>query len=105
MLIGFLPELGMVENKQIAALVGVAPYDKKSGNYSGSSIIKGGRASVRKVLYMAAVVAARFNPKMKAFYDRLCKAGKKPKLALVAVMRKLIVILNILIKKGEPWAA
>ncbi len=104
MLICSLPELGTITDKQIAALVGLAPYDKQSGIYRGKSIIKGGRYDVRKVLYMAALVAARHNPVLKVFYQKLLKAGKKHKVALVAVMRKLIVILNIMLQKGESWA-
>ena len=103
MLICSLPELGTVNDKQIAALVGVAPFDKQSGSYRGKSIVKGGRHNVRKVLYMAAVVAARFNPVLKIFYQRLLNGGKRPKVALVAIMRKLIVILNVMIQKGEAW--
>jgi transposase len=102
-LISSMPELGKINNKQLAALVGIAPFDKQSGSYRGKSIIKGGRHEVRKVLYMAAVVASRFNPKLKMFYQRLLKAGKKPKTALVAIMRKLIIILNVMIQKGEAW--
>ena len=104
-LICSLPELGTVNDKQIAALLGVAPFDKQSGSYKGKSIIKGGRHNVRKVLYMAALVAARFNPVLKIFYQRLLNAGKRPKVALVAIMRKLIIILNVMVQKGEVWAS
>lgn len=94
-----MPELGSLNDKQSAALVGVAPYNKDSGKYSGYRSIRGGRAQVRKILYMAALAAARFNPILRAFYQRLLSNGKKPKVALVAVMRKLIILLNKLIKQ------
>lgn len=103
MLISFLPELGTISDKQIVALAGVAPFDKQSGNGKRKSIIIGGRPEVRKVLYMAATVASRFNPKMKIFYDRLRAAGKKPKVAYVAIMRKLLTILNTMIRKQTTW--
>ncbi len=103
MLISFMPELGTITDKQIAALAGVAPFDRQSGSHRRKSIIKGGRSEIRKVLYMAALVASRFNPVMKAFYERLINVGKKPKVVLVAIIRKLIVILNVMIRKGEMW--
>lgn len=93
-----MPELGSLNDKESAALVGVAPYNKDSGNYSGYRSIRGGRASVRKILYMAALSAARFNPILRSFYQRLLSSGKKPKVALTAVMRKLIILLNLLLK-------
>ena len=94
-----MPELGSLNDKEAAALVGVAPYNKDSGKHSGYRSIRGGRAQVRKVLYMAALAASRFNPILRAFYQRLLSNGKKPKVALTAVMRKLIILLNKLIKQ------
>lgn len=96
-LMAYLPELGKVSNKQLSALVGVAPHPRDSGNHQGKRSIRGGRADVRKVLYMAAVTAARTNPILRAFYVRLCQQGKPKKVALVAVMRKLLTVLNHLI--------
>ncbi len=97
-LVVHMPELGDLTDKESAALVGVAPYNKDSGKHSGYRSIRGGRCQVRNVLYMAAVAASRFNPILKTFYHRLIANGKKPKVALVAVMRKLIILLNKLIK-------
>lgn len=103
-IIAEMPELGKIENKKVAALVGVAPYTKQSGQYRGKAVIAGGRGVVRAAIYMAALVASRYNPAMKEFYERLCKTNKKPpKVALVAIMRKLIVILNVMIKKQVMW--
>lgn len=92
-----LPEIGALNKKQIAALVGVAPITKQSGNWHGAATTKYGRATVRKVLYMAALVASRYNEKMRQFYERLIANGKPKKVALVAVMRKMIVTLNAMI--------
>lgn len=102
-LLGELPELGRLTHKQIAALVGVAPLNRDSGSLRGRRIIWGGRAVVRGVLYMSAVVAARHNPIIKAFYQRLRTAGKAPKVALVACMRKLLTMLNAMVKHRTPW--
>jgi transposase len=103
-LIAWLPELGLVDNKVIAALVGVAPYDNDSGKHRGPRSIRGGRAKLRQLLYLPTVGAAtRHNPVIKAYYDRLIANGKAPKVALVACMRKLIVILNTMIARGEKW--
>ena len=102
-LLGELPELGRLTHKQIAALVGVAPLNRDSGSLRGRRIIWGGRAVVRGVLYMSAVVAACRNPIIKAFYQRLRIAGKAPKLALVACRRKLVTILNAMVKHRTPW--
>ena len=102
-LLGELPELGRLTHKQIAALVGVAPLNRDSGSLRGRRMIWGGRAVVRGVLYMSAVVAARRNPIIKAFYQRLRTAGKAPKVALVACMRKLLTILNAMVKHRNPW--
>lgn len=103
-LLAELPELGTLSGKQIAAMVGVAPFNRDSGKQQGYRAISGGRAPVRKILYMVAVGAAtRNNPLLKAFYEKLKTAGKKPKVALVAVMRKLIVMLNAMIRDGTLW--
>jgi transposase len=102
-LLAALPELGKVSNKQISALVGVAPYAKDSGKYRGQRHIRGGRGEVRAVLYMATVTAMRHNSVIREFYQRLVKAGKKKKVALVACMRKLLTILNTMIKEQKPW--
>ena len=100
-----LPELGTLDNKRIAALVGVAPFNRDSGTHRGKRMIWGGRASVRAALYMAALVASRHNPVIRAFYERLCAAGKPKKVALVACMRKLLTILNAMIRTKSPWRA
>ena len=102
-LLAELPELGTLTHKQIAALVGVAPLNRDSGTLRGRRMIWGGRAVVRSVLYMSAVVAARHNPRIKAFYQRLRAAGKAPKVALVACMHKLLTILNAMVKHRTPW--
>jgi transposase len=105
-LIAAMPELGEVSNQAISALLGVAPYDDDSGKRRGERQIKGGRRKVRNLFYMACLGAAtRHNPVLKAFYRRLIAKGKKPKVALVACMRKLIVILNIMIARSEKWDA
>ena len=103
-LIGELPELGQLNRKQIAALVGIAPLNRDSGTFRGRRTIWGGRASVRAVLYMAALVASRRNTVIRAFYTRLRNAGKAPKVALVACMRKLLTILNAMIKHKTRWS-
>ena len=104
-LIGELPELGRLNRRQIAALVGVAPMANDSGNRSGRRRIQGGRFEIRRVLYMAALTAIRHNPTIKAFYQRLLAAGKLPKVALVACMRKLLVTLNAMVRKNQHWDA
>jgi transposase len=96
-LLAYVPELGKVSDKTLASLVGVAPYPRESGNFKGRRAIRGGRSQVRNVLYMAAVAAAHSNPVLKAFYDRLRNKGKPAKVALVAVMRKMLSVLNRLI--------
>ena len=98
-----VPEIGTLDRKQIAALIGVAPFNQDSGAYRGRRAIWGGRAKVRGVLYMAALVATRRNPALKTFYQRLLHAAKAKKLALVAVMRKLLTILNAIIRNQTPW--
>jgi transposase len=102
-LLGLLPELGKLTNRQIAALVGVAPFDCDSGRFQGQRHIRGGRKPVRDVAYMAALAAGKHNPVLAAFRQRLLDAGKKPKVVLVALMRKLITILNAMIKDGKSW--
>jgi transposase len=102
-LLGLLPELGHLERRPIAALVGVAPLARDSGTLHGRRTCWGGRASVRTVLHMAALVAARWNPVLRAFYQRLRAAGKPPKLALTAVARKLLVLLNAMLRDGRRW--
>jgi transposase len=104
-LLAELPELGLLNRKKIAALVGVAPFHRDSGVYRGQRAIWGGRASVRSVLYMAALSARRFNPVIKEFYERLIQAGKPPKVALTACMRKLLTILNAMMQSGKAWQA
>jgi transposase len=102
-LLAELPELGLLSRTQIAALVGVAPLNRDSGTVRGRRRIWGGRASVRAVLYMAALVATRCNPAIRAVYERLLAAGKLPKVALTACMRKLLVTLNAMLKNNTPW--
>ena len=102
-LIADLPELGRLDRKQIAALVGVAPLNRDSGKMRGRRTIWGGRAKVRSTLYMAALVASRHNPVLAVFYQRLVSAGKAKKLAITAVMRKLLTILNAIIRDRRPW--
>jgi transposase len=105
-LIAAMPELGQVSNKVAAALLGAAPYDDDSGKRHGERHIKGGRRKIRNLFYMACLGAAtRHNPVLKAFYQRLIAKGKPPKVALTACMRKLIVILNTMIARGEKWDA
>jgi transposase len=98
-----LPELGSLDRQQVAALVGVAPFNRDSGKFHGRRAIWGGRAAVRSVLYMAALTARRFNPVIRAFAQRLEAAGKPFKVVLTACMRKLLVILNSMIKNSQPW--
>jgi transposase len=98
-----LPELGTLNRKQIAALVGVAPLNRDSGTLRGRRRVWGGRAHVRAALYMSALVATRYNPVVRAFYQRLCAAGKAKKVALTACMRKLLTMLNAMIKYRSPW--
>jgi transposase len=103
-LLAALPELGQLTRQQIAALVGVAPLNRDSGTLRGRRTVWGGRAQVRAVLYMSTVVAVRHNPVLIAFYQRLRAAGKAPKLALTACMRKLLTILNAMLKHHSRWA-
>ena len=100
-LLAYLPELGTLNRKQIAALVGVAPFNRDSGPYRGRRSVWGGRATVRSTLYMGALVASRFNPVLRDFYQRLLKAGKPKKVALTACARKLLTILNTMARTGS----
>lgn len=102
-LLASLPELGRLNRRQIAALVGVAPPNRGSGLLRGTRTIWGGRAGIRQVLYMGTLAATRFNPVIRAFYRRLCAAGKAEKVALIACMRKLLTILNAIVKHRTPW--
>ena len=102
-LLADLPELGTLNSKQIAALVGVAPLNHDSGKWRGKRIIWGGRASVRCALYMSTLTAVRYNPVIKIFYQRLQEAGKPKKVALTACMRKLLITLNAMLKHRTPW--
>ena len=102
-LLAYLPELGTLNRRQIAALVGVAPFNRDSGTLRGKRTVWGGRAGVRTALYMGAMVASRHNPVIRDFYQRLLSAGKPKKLALTACMRKLLTILNSMLKHGTSW--
>ena len=102
-LLAYLPELGTLDRRKIAALVGVAPFNRDSGTLRGKRTVWGGRARIRAVLYMGALVASRHNPVIRDFYQRLLAAGKPKKLAPIACMRKLLVILNSMLKHGSPW--
>ena len=102
-LVADLPELGQLTRRQIAKLVGIAPVSRDSGTLRGRRLVQGGRAHVRAALYMGALVAMRHNPTIRAFYERLVRAGKPKKLALVACMRKLLTILNTMVRTGKPW--
>lgn len=98
-----LPELGTLDRRQIAALAGLAPHTRQSGQWKGQSFISGGRAAPRASLFIAAMVASRHNPTLKAFYQRLLAAGKPRKLALIALARKLLTILNAILRDKKPW--
>jgi transposase len=102
-LIAEMPELGTLDRRQIAALAGLAPWTRQSGQWRGKSFIGGGRASVRRVLFMGAMVAARFNPTLKLFRDKLVAAGKPKLVAIIAVARKLLTILNAILRDKTPW--
>ena len=103
-LLAYLPELGTLDRRQIAALVGVAPFNRDSGTLRGRRTVWGGRARVQAALYMGALVASRCNPIIRDFYQRLLACGKPKKLALTACMRKLLVILNSMLKHRSPWS-
>lgn len=102
-LLADMPELGTLDRRQIAALAGLAPWTRQSGQWRGKSFIGGGRGKVRTALFMAALVASRHNPVLKAFRDKLVESGKPKKVAIVAVMRKLLTILNAIIRDDKPW--
>jgi transposase len=102
-LLGDMPELGELNQKQIAALTGVAPFNRDSGSLRGKRRIHGGRAGVRTVLFMATMSAVQHNPIIKVFYQRLVAAGKHKKVALVACMRKMMCMLNAMLREGKSW--
>lgn len=104
-LLALLPELGHASRQQIAALAGVAPMAAESGQWRGRRQIRGGRAALRRVLYMAALTARRCHPVLQPYYERLIAAGKPPKVALVACMRRLLILLNTILKTRTPWRA
>jgi len=102
-LIAELPELGRLNRRQVAALVGLAPWTRQSGQWRGKAMIGGGRASVRSALYMASLVASRFNPVLANTYERMIAAGKAKKVALIAVARKLLTYANAILRSQSPW--
>lgn len=102
-LLANLPELGSLNRHQIAALVGVAPFNRDSGRMRGKRSVWGGRSSVKATLYMAALSATKWNPAIKTFYERLCDSGKPKKVALTACMRKLLIVLNSMMKNNTAW--
>lgn len=102
-LIADVPELGKLTRREVSALIGVAPFNRDSGTFRGKRMIFGGRAAVRRMLYMATLAAVRFNPVIGTFYHRLVATGKPNKVVLVACMRKLLTILNAIAKTGKPW--
>jgi transposase len=102
-LLAWLPELGQCSRQKICALVGVAPYDDDSGQWHGRRHIAGGRAAVRRVLYMATLSAIRFNPALRDYYQRLLSRGVEPKAALIAALRKMLTILNAMVRDNTPW--
>ena len=102
-LIAELPELGQLDRKQIAALAGLAPFTRKSGKWRGKSFIGGGRSSVRAAVFMGAMVAKTHNPVLKVFFDRLVAGGKPRMQAIIAVARKLLTILNAILRDRRPW--
>ena len=102
-LLSYMPELGRVNRQQVAALAGVAPYNHQSGQVEWKRRIFGGRAVVRRILFMNALVGTRYNPKIKAYYEHLRSVGKPAKVALTACMRKLLTILNAIVRDGAPW--
>jgi transposase len=102
-LLALLPELGRITRRAIAALAGLAPWTRQSGRWKGKSLIGGGRASVRAALFVAALAAGRFNPALKTFRQRLIDAGKPKLVAVIAVARKLLTILNAIIRDQTPW--
>jgi transposase len=103
-LLALVPEIGEASRREIAALIGVAPYDHDTGIFKGKRRIWGGRAEVRRVVYMAALSASRSNPLLKAFHQRLIAVGKPPKVALIAVARKILAILSAMLRNGQQWS-
>jgi transposase len=103
-LIAELPELGQLDRRKLAALVGVAPFNRDSGTWRGHRMISGGRTSVRTVLYMASLAAIRFNPVIRENYQRLVARGKPKKVAIIACLRQLLKILNAIVRDATPWA-
>lgn len=103
-LLATLPELGRLNRREISSLAGVAPFNRDSGRWRGQRSIYGGRAAARSALYMAALVGARYNPVLREFYQRLRLAGKPKKVALIACMHKLLIIINAMVKHGRPWS-
>jgi transposase len=103
LLLAELPELGRLDRRSIASLAGLAPYTRQSGRWRGKSMISGGRSAVRSALFLAALVASRCNPMLKAFYQRLLSAGKPKMVALIALARKMLTILNAIIRDQRPW--
>jgi len=103
MILAYLPEVGYLKSKSLAALVGVAPFNRDSGKFHGKRFVLGGRKTIRKALYMSAISAIRCNKTIKAFYTRLRSKGKPPKLCLIAVMNKMIAIINSVYKRSAPW--
>jgi len=104
-LLAELPELGTLDRRQIASLAGLAPYVRESGKWKARSMIEGGRKTVRSAVFIAAMVATRHNPVLKEFYQRLLRAGKPKVLAITAVARKLLTMLNAIARDGQPWQA
>jgi transposase len=102
-LLSEMPELGYINNKEAASLVGVAPFNRESGSYKGKRMIRGGRAQIRTAMYMAMMSAIQCNPKFKALYQRLVASGKPKKVALIACIRKLVIILNSMVRDGVMW--
>lgn len=102
-LLALVPELGRIDNKAAAALIGVAPFVRQSGTMTAPARIHGGRAAVRSILYMAAVTASRHNPVLRPFYEKLIARGKPPKVAIIAVLRRLVVFANAVLKSSQPW--
>jgi transposase len=102
-LLAEVPELGTLSRREIASLAGLAPYTRQSGRWKGKSMIGGGRAALRAALYMAALSASRCNPTLKAFYQRLLSAGKPKMVGLLAVARKILTILNAMVRDRKQW--
>jgi transposase len=102
-LLSDMPELGYVNNKEAASLVGVAPFNRESGSYKGKRMIRGGRPKIRTAMYMAMMSAIQCNPKFKAIYQRLVAAGKPKKVAIIACIRKLVIVLNSMVREGVMW--